>query len=103
MIGKVMTEEKMKKLMGENGIIEEGFNQMIPIDMIKPCGFNTYAIEDVETLEREIRVAGLITPLIFNECHEILGRLEKYIGECEGLIEGVITSNDTMLVKTKQV
>ena len=30
-------------------------------------------------------------------CHEILGRLEKYIGECEGLIEGVITSNDTML------
>ncbi len=63
MIGKVMTEEKMKKLMGENGIIEEGFNQMIPIDMLKPCGFNTYAIEDVETLEREIRVAGLITPL----------------------------------------
>ena len=30
-------------------------------------------------------------------CLEILSRLEKYIGECEGLIEGVITSNDTML------
>ena len=72
MIGKVMTEEKMKKLMGENGIIEEGFNQLIPIDMLKPCGFNSYAIEDVETLEREIRVAGLITPLIYNNPHGTL-------------------------------
>ncbi len=32
-------------------------------------------------------------------CHEILGRLEKNIGECEGLIEGLITPNDTMLEK----
>lgn len=63
MIGKVIAEDKMKSLFWENGIIREGYNMSIPIGRLKACGFNTYEVEDVETLEREIRIAGLITPL----------------------------------------
>lgn len=63
MIGNIMNEKSLKELLGNDGIIHEGYNEQISIDKLVPCGFNTFAIEDIETLVREIKIAGLITPL----------------------------------------